>query len=129
MIFNIISRFKKIIFIIFDLVFIGLAIFSILQPEKEYRKAIGTIIRIEEQYDSTDSSNDMIVYISYKAGGKFFNNVEYGAYDSSMKVGDKVNVYYEPGNPSFFQPEGYKTVPYVVLGIAVVFLLVTIFVL
>lgn len=126
MIYKIVHKFNKLLFCLFSIIFIILGIIGILKPDKEYRVSKGTISNIEEYYDQ-DGSLCYSVFINYKAGGRVFTNVEYGAYDSSMKVGDIVNVYYDPQNPSLFQSEGYKKTPYFVIGFGVLFLIIGLF--
>lgn len=117
----------NLMFILVSILFMGISIFMIFQPEEDYEITTGRIVRIDEYFDSI---NDSIIYtpiIDYSVDEIEYKNVEYGAYDSSMKVGDEVNVYYKADNPSNIQAEGYKNVPYVVLAISIVFLVISIF--
>lgn len=99
----------------------GFSIYGIFAPDKEYLTTKGTIVDIEIVYDSIDDNNTYKPYIDYEVNGIKYEHVEYGAYDSSMKVNDEVVVYYDPEDPTLIQAEGYKKVPYVVLGISTIF--------
>ena len=105
-------------FIIVGLILSCLSLYGIFGPKKEYLTTQGTIVSIIEDYDATDDSFISRVLINYEVNGIKYEDVEYGAYDSSMKVGDQVTVYYEEENPTHIQAEGYTKVPYVVLPFA-----------
>ena len=115
------------VFIIFSLVFVGLGTYGIFKPEEKYEETIGTIVRIEEGYSTSDDGITYTPYINYKVNNKEYKDVQYGAYNSSMKVGDEVKVYYLFDDPTYIQAEGYKNVPYIVLGISLIFLSISIF--
>ena len=103
------------------IILIGVAVFMLTRPETNYLETTGTIKRIEEKVDPVgDNQYEYTVYIDYKVGGVEYKDAEYGAYNSSMKEGDTVTVFYYPENPEQIQPKGYKTVPYIVIGISVV---------
>lgn len=109
-----------------ELLFVGISIFGIFHKDIDYQVTKGKITYIEEYYDPIDKEFWYTTYIDYSVNGIEYKNVEYGAYDSSMKIGDEVNVYYSEDDPTFIQAEGYKKVPYVVLSISLVFLVITI---
>ena len=113
-------------FIIFGLIFVAGSIFIMTRPKIEYKTCEGTVVNIEEYYDTFDGDNQLChrVYVDYTVDGKEYKNAEYGSYNSSMKEGDKVAVYYDPSDPSSIQPEGFETVPYVVLGAGCVAIIV-----
>ena len=114
--------------LVLELLFIGISIYGIFKPDVEYNITTGRIVYIDEYYDAIDDGIRYTPYINYTVNGVEYKNVEYGAYDSSMKVNDEVNVYYLPDDPTFIQAEGYEKVPYVVLAISTIFLLITIFI-
>ena len=97
------------------------SIIGIFTPDKEYLTTKGIIVDIEEYYDSIDDSNSYTTYIDYEVNGTKYEHVQYGSYNSSMKINDEIVVYYDPEDPTLIQAEGYKKVPYVVLGISTVF--------
>lgn len=114
--------------ILVSVLFIGLSLYAILKEDPEYKITTGKIVTIEEYYDPIDDMRTYTPYIDYKVNDIEYKNVEYGAYDSSMKVGDNVNVYYLPEDPSLIQAEGYKNVPYIVLTISSILLVASIIV-
>ena len=111
-------------FIIVGLLISIISLVGIFKPDEDYLTTQGTIIRIEEYWDTIDDTYSYTPIINYEVNGVKYDNIEYGAYDSSMKVGDKVTVYYSPTDPTRIQAEGYKTVPYITLPFA---LLITIY--
>lgn len=113
-------------FIIASIGFMCLSIYGIFKPDVEYKTTTGIIVRIDEHYDPIDDSINYTPYIDYKVDKTEYKDVEYGAYNSSMKIGDEVKVYYEPTDPTSIQAEGYKKVPYITLAISIVFLIVSI---
>ena len=96
------------------------AIFILTRPKVDYKICTGTIVDIQEHYNYTGDapSTEYTVLIDYTVDGKEYKNAEYFGYDSSMKVGGKVKVYYNPENPEEIQAEGYQSVPYVFLGVS-----------
>ncbi len=81
----------------------------------EYRTVQGEITNITE--DIIGEDREYHVYVTYKVAGTKYEDVEYGSYNSSMKVGDRVTVYYDPADPSHYQAKGFETVPYVFGGV------------
>lgn len=111
-------------FIVAGLLIFILSLVGIFKPEEKYLTTTGTIVNIIEDYDAIDDSTYYTVYINYEANNIDFNNVEYGAYNSSMKIGDEVKVYYSPKDPSHIQAEGYQKVPYITLCASIVGIIV-----
>lgn len=107
-------------FILAGLIIFVLSLIGIFKPDEKYLTTTGTIVNIVEDFDVVDDSTYYTVYINYEANNTEFNNVEYGAYDSSMKIGDEVKVYYSPEDPSHIQAEGYQKVPYITLCASIV---------
>ena len=97
--------------IISGVIFI-LSIVFIFAPKKQMLETRGTIVEIEEWRD-VDDNYQYTVYIDYRANGKKFEHAEFGSYNSSMKVGDKVVVLFDPKNPEHIESEGSDLVPYV----------------
>lgn len=113
--------------IIVSILFIVLSIIGIVKPDEEYYTTTGTIVRIEEYLDVIDDTTYYTPYIDYEVNDIQYKDVEYGAYNSNMQVGQQVTVYYLPEDPSMIQAEGYKKVPYITLGISLVFLAISVF--
>lgn len=111
-------------FFITSLFIFTLGVIAILKPDEDYLTTEGTIVRIEEEYDPIDEMFYERCYINYTVDGFLYNDVEYGAYDSSMKVNDKVIVYYKEEDPTLIQSKGYQNVPYIVCAISLVFLII-----
>lgn len=114
------------------LVILGIAAFAFFNHEEYDGVTTGTICDInkelsefpveedgnlnpEEQYDYT-------VFVDYTVDGKEYKHVEYGAYSSSMKVGQSVEIKYDVNDPSKIQSPGGKTIiiVFMILGGAVV---------
>lgn len=106
------------------------AIFILTRPKVDYEICTGTIVDIQETYgfSGDDPTTEYTVLIDYTVDGKEYKNAEYFSYDSSMKVGGEVKVYYNPENPEEIQAEGFQSVPYVFLGVSAVCFIVGIFV-
>ncbi len=96
----------------------AISLIGIIKKDEEYLSVEGTIVDIVENYDPIDDDCDYSTYVDYEVEGKEYKNVEYGSYNSSMEIGDRVEVLYSPNNPNHIQAPGYKTVPYVVLTIS-----------
>ena len=114
------------ILIAFALLLMGISLYGIFGPERDYLKTKGTIVGFDVKTDTISDSIEYQTIIDYSINGKEFKNVEYGQYKSSMRIGDEVVVYYDKDNPELIQPSGYKDVPYVVLGASVVFIAISI---
>lgn len=97
------------------------SIYAIFAPEKDYETTTGIIVRFEEDYDFDTDTHFYTTFINYEVDDKQYEDVEYGAYKSSMKVGDEVIVYYAKDDPTFIQAEGYTTVPYITLVGSIIF--------
>lgn len=116
----------SILIAIVSIALMTISLIGIFGPKKDYLKTTGTIVNIVESIDSTSDSIEHKAIINYEVNGIKYQNVEYGAYNSSMKIGDEVIVYYEEKSPSNIQSEGYEKVPYVVLTISGVSLIISI---
>lgn len=127
--YNIVMRKFVILPIVFSLLFIGISTYDILKPDEKYLTTTGKIVRIVEDYDISADAISYTTYIDYEVNNTKYRNVEYGAYNSSMNVGDEVTVYYLENNPTFIQAEGYEKTPYIVIGISLVFLIISIVIL
>lgn len=81
-----------------------------------YKDVEATIVRIKEEYDTVQEQYEYTVFVDYEVDGVKYKGVQYGAYDSSMQIGDKVTAKYDVDNPEFIQAEGSEKVPYIVGG-------------
>lgn len=103
--------------IIIALIFVGLSIFAIARKDEvTFENVEATIVRIDEFYDTVNQQNEYTVFVDYEVEGVKYKGVEYGAYDSSMDVGDTVTAKYDVDNPEFIEAEGSENVPYIVGG-------------
>ena len=70
-------------------------------------KTEATIVDIKEkvEYDSFDEEydTDYTVFISYEVDGERYENVKLSYYTSTMSIGGKVTIYYDPLNPTEFR--------------------------
>ena len=116
----------SVILAIMSVLLISISLFLLLSPKKEYLTTTGTIVDIVERMDVSTDSIDNKAIIDYTVDGIDYKDVEYGAYNSSMKIGDEVLVYYEADNPSHIQAKGFEKVPYVILIVSTVALVASI---
>lgn len=122
--FNMASVFGKVTSLIISALFIviGLVFFLKFDPEAYDVKATGTIVEIAEYYDTSGTENELhhSVYIDYFAGDKKYEHVDYGKYNSRMKVGDEVEFYYMSADPSQIAGTDKEKVPYIGLAFAII---------
>ena len=116
----------SVILAIMSVLLMSISLFLLLSPQKEYLTTTGTIVDIVERTDVSTDSIDNKAIIDYTVDGIEYKDVEYGAYNSSMKIGDEVLVYYEIDNPSHIQAKGFEKVPYVILIVSTVALVVSV---
>ena len=102
-----------------SLIILGLSLFSIFGPKKEYLKTTGIITNFRLEHSATDDITYKTI-INYSVDGIEYKDVEYGSYNSSMKIGDEVTVLYNPINPTQIQAEGFEKVAYVTLPISII---------
>lgn len=105
--------------ILVGVIMLGLAIFFIFsKSDVEYVETTGKIVNIEEMRNLTAEPDEeewtYTVYVDYTVDGKEYKNVEYGAYDSSMEIGDEVTIEYNAEDPAQIQAPGADKVPYIV---------------
>ena len=109
------------------ILFIVLSCMALAQPKQDtLPSATGVIQRIEETPPvGTDDDWEYHVFVSYtdEAGVKH-ENIEYPAYDSSMKEGGEVEVLYDPASPENIQAPGGGFVPYITLAVGVIAVLI-----
>ena len=120
------KKFKKVfglvITLVVGVVLVGFSIAALSAPDVDYQTTTGTIVDIQEETDAEDFTSGQ-TYVDYTVDGKEYTHVEFGSYSSSMKLGDKVTVLYDPADPTHIQAEGTEFVPYVVLVVGILILL------
>ena len=99
---------------------VGLLFFKTYDPDAYDVKTMATIVQIDEEYDIIDEEYDYTVYVDYIANGKEYKNINYGAYNSSMDVGDEVELYYMSSDPTQIATPDKDIAPYIGLGAAVI---------
>lgn len=103
--------------IIAALLFVAFSVFAITHNDDTvYKTTEATIVRIEENYNYIDEMYEHTVFVDYEVDGVKWKGIEYGAYDSSMEIGDTVKVKYDMKDPTSIQAEGSEKVPYIVGG-------------
>lgn len=114
------------------LVILGIAAFAFFNHEEYDGVTTETICDIKEElseFPVADDGNlnpeeqyEYTVFVDYTVDGKEYKHVEYGAYSSSMKVGQSVEIKYDVNDPSKIQSPGGKTIiiVFMILGGAVV---------
>lgn len=87
----------------------------ILKNPKEYETTTGTIVRIDEKWDTTTDQMDYKPYVDYQIGNEVYKEVPYPSYNSSMKVGSEVTVYYTEEDHTDIEGENYQMTPYIII--------------
>lgn len=110
-------------FLIFGILLLSISIYFLIKGDDiDYRKTVGTITNIKSYYVGEDSINE--VYVEYRVGARRYE-VIYPNYDSSMKIGDKLVVLYNPEEPTFIQAEHSERVLYVVASISLIITIIS----
>lgn len=109
--------------IVLCLAILVVSLVSIFAPKPSLIETKGTITEIVEDYDPTMEEYTHTVYITYRANGKKYEHAEFGSYNSSMKVGDKVVVLFDQKNPEHIEAEDSETVPYITAAVSGVILI------
>ena len=109
--------------IIFSLVLLLAIVFLILSvcvlnqkiPEN-YVETQATIKKIDE-FENIDNEIEYTVFIDYQFGSQNYENKEYGKHDTSMKIGDKVNIFVNPDSPDEFMTDNSDDFIFLLLSI------------
>ena len=116
--------FRTIITVAVSAVFIvvGLVFFTSYDPSVYDVKATGTITDMDEHYESIGGDNELVcdVYIDYVADGKNYEHVEFGEWNSGMRLGDEVEFWYMSSDPAKIASAGKDAAPYFALAFAIV---------
>ena len=123
--------FAKTVSIIIGLMFlIGGSIFFFCYDPADYdMQTTGTIVEITDYYDYTGQDDPQLmhdVYIDYTVDGVTYEHAEYFEYNSKMKVGDTVELYYMSQDPTQIAGSDKNMAPYFGLGIALIGLIMLI---
>lgn len=117
------ERIQKKIFALSDLGFVLAGVFfmvlSILflrAPQTHTAVGQAVITNIFSEYDQINETTVYDVRVAYSVDGMRFTDMPYGHYHTGMKVGDEVEIRYNPVDPSDFAAPGADKVPYVTLA-------------
>lgn len=101
---------------------LGSVFFLKFDPAAYDVKATGTIVAIDEYYESIGGENELMhtVYIDYSAGGKKYTHVVFPSYHFGMQVGDAVEFYYMSQDPTQLAGTDKDIAPYFGLAFAVI---------
>ena len=102
-----------IVFTLYGLLFFAVGVFVIANSVKFHisaKETDGVITNITAYYDSDDDLQHR-VYVRYFVDGREYES-EYGTYYTGMTEGQKVKVYYDPGNPRHIRSKGASIVGY-----------------
>ncbi len=121
---NLAGIFSKAISIIVGLMFIiiGLLLFFNYDPAAYDIPTKGVIVEITDYYEDIGDESQLThtVYIDYSADGTTYRHVELGEYNSKMKVGDEVDIFYMSSDPAQFARTDKGMTPYFGLIAAVI---------
>lgn len=104
--------------IIVGLIIFGISLFSLIN-HKELdgrveatisdikREKLETVIKDEDSF--SEDEYEYTVFVNYTVDKKEYKNVKYDRWVSTMKVGDKLEVEYDPKDPSKIQSINGKT--------------------
>lgn len=114
-------------FLLTGLVILGISIFVCLNYHDLDGKTNAIIVDIQKELiDVFTDDNDLYpeeqydykVFIDYSVDGQEYKHVQYDSYDSSMKVGQEIEIQYDTKDPSNIQSTNSKTFIYafIVIG-------------
>lgn len=107
-------------FIIIALLIFAISVIGIVSPKTERLTATAVISEIHEEYDAAQEMTVYTVYVDYEIDGNKYSHIEYGSYDSTMKVGKAVEIEYNPENPEDIQSPGSEKIPYITGGVSLI---------
>lgn len=93
-----------VLFLIVGLAFAGLGIWVQFFRNSGYVETTATITQIERVSSSTRGTNHRtdtlyVAYVEYEVDGKTYSGPS-DVWESGMRTGDKVTIYYNPANPA-----------------------------
>ncbi|MDR1939388.1 MAG: DUF3592 domain-containing protein [Clostridiales bacterium] len=92
---------------------------------KNSPKTTGVITRIEQEGAGEDAS--YCVYVTYSVDGVEYKDVSISHYDSMMKEGKEIDVYYDAENHGIILAAGKGTIGLFAAGFGMIFLIFAIF--
>lgn len=113
------------VFLIVGIIFVALGLFIWNDTKNFMKNAIkteATIERINERYHG-DGDSDYDVYVSYFVDGESYTE-ELNTYNSSMREGKKITIYYNPDNPKEIISSDSSIIVIIFLIIGGVFVLI-----
>ena len=122
---NKIRKIEKIRFyasaIVISLLITVISVIGIFAPKTERLPAKAVISDIQSEYDGAAEQTNYSVYVDYEIDGQKYTHIDYGSYNSSMKVGDTVDIEYSAEDPENIQSPGSEKIPYITgaVGLAV----------
>lgn len=114
-----ISVWMSLSFVAVGILFIVVSILAMRAPKVDFATAKAVIVDIQEDYDFDIEEYTYQVFVDYRADGNTYKHAELGSYDSSMKIGDKVDIEYEIGDPTHIQTPGSGKIVYITLGVGI----------
>lgn len=90
---------------------------------KDAKETIAEIIEIKMEYDSLNEEYDYTVYVEFKVDGKIYSGM-LNEYNSSMREGDEVTIYYDPYDPQTFKSSGTGIFIYIFLLVGAIFAII-----
>ena len=110
------SVLSSVIFLLVGVFFIVCSVLALRAPKATWLETQGTVVEIQEDYDTVNEEIAYRVFVDYEVEGKTYTHAEYGAYNTGMKEGDTVTVQYNAEDPAKIQAPGSESIPYIVLG-------------
>lgn len=116
-------------FILVGLVILGISLFALVNHQEYDGKTTATISYIKQErkeFISNDDSNEeqyeYTVFVDYVVDGKEYKHVQFDSYDSSMKVGQTINIKYDLNDPSKIQSQNGMLfiIAFIIIGFAAI---------
>ena len=121
---KLVSIVLSVVFIAGGVAFIVLGIHQISTKDLYDSTVTATVVDVEENLDTiTDPENaetNVTVYIDYEVDGVKYEHVEAPEYDSSMKVGDTMEILYQSKDPSKYSGQNIGQTAAIFIGLGAV---------
>lgn len=115
------------VFLAVGVLFLVLGIKALSAPKIEFATTEGVVVEIEVLPSTTaEDTNNYQVYVDYVVDGVRYEHAKYGAYSSSMNIGDTVTVLYDPADPTHIEAEGSEIVPYIIVAAGAIAVLLSV---
>lgn len=107
---------NAIVLLLVGLIFIGIGGYVLVKsPHRGSEETTATIVRLEEEYDEAEDITSYHPYVDYEINGTAYQDVPLSGYSSGMKVGDEIQVYYDPAAPTELYASGDALLPILIL--------------